>query len=41
LAENVLKPILRGIVKTAAGFALEVKRVATEAGKEFQDIPAR
>jgi hypothetical protein len=40
LAAKIIKPIFRGVVKTTMGVALEVKRVAAEAGEELQDIAA-
>jgi hypothetical protein len=41
LAKKVLKPMWRGIVRTTAGVALEVKRTAAEASEEVQDIADR
>jgi hypothetical protein len=40
LAARVIKPVVRGVVKTTVAAALEVKRAAAEAGEEFQDIAA-
>lgn len=40
LAAKVIKPLFRGVVKTTVGVAMEVKRVAAEAGEEIQDIAA-
>jgi Protein of unknown function (DUF5132) len=37
LAAKVVKPMLRGIVKTTAGVTLEAKRVAAEASEEAKD----
>lgn len=40
LAAKIIKPLFRGVVKTTVGVAMEVKRVAAEAGEEIQDIAA-
>jgi len=40
LVARVLKPALRGVVKTSVGVALEVSRAAAEASEEIQDIAA-
>jgi len=40
LVARVLKPALRGVVKTSVGVALEVRRAAAEASEEIQDIAA-
>ena len=40
LVARVLKPMLRGAVKTSVGVALEVRKAAAEAGEEIQDIAA-
>ncbi|MGH3564671.1 MAG: DUF5132 domain-containing protein [Pseudonocardia sp.] len=36
----VVKPLLRGVVKTSVALALEAKKLAAEAGEEFQDVAA-
>ena len=40
LVGAVIKPLLRGVVKTTVVLASEVKKLAAEAGEEFQDIAA-
>ncbi|MGH3673943.1 MAG: DUF5132 domain-containing protein [Pseudonocardiaceae bacterium] len=40
LARMVLKPLLRSSVKASVGLVLQVKKLAAEAGEEFQDIAA-
>jgi hypothetical protein len=40
LAARVLKPLLRGIVKSTVSLGLELKKAAAEVGEEFQDIAA-
>lgn len=40
IVAKILKPLVRGTVKTTVAVALEVKKAAAEAGEEFQDITA-
>ena len=40
LVAKVVKPLLRGVVKTTVAVGLEVKRAAAEAGEEIQGIAA-
>jgi hypothetical protein len=40
LARMVVKPLLRSSVKATVGLALQFKKLAAEAGEEFQDIAA-
>ncbi|MFI5796546.1 DUF5132 domain-containing protein [Streptomyces sp. NPDC051677] len=40
LAKRVVKPLMRGLVKTSVGLVLEVKRAAQEAGEGLQDLAA-
>lgn len=40
LVARVLRPAVRGIVKTTVAVALEVKRAAAEAGEQFHGIAA-
>ncbi|USQ86898.1 DUF5132 domain-containing protein [Streptomyces phaeoluteigriseus] len=40
LAKRVVKPLMRGLVKTSVGLVLEVKRAAHEAGEGLQDLAA-
>ncbi|GAA2829042.1 DUF5132 domain-containing protein [Kitasatospora sp. CM 4170] len=40
LAKRVLKPLVRGVVKTSVGLALEVKKAAQEAGENIHDLAA-
>jgi hypothetical protein len=40
LVGAVVKPLLRGVVKTTVVLALEAKKLAVEAGEEFQDVAA-
>jgi hypothetical protein len=37
---RIIKPLFRGVVKTATGVALEVKAAAAEAGEEAQVSPS-
>ncbi|WP_405682869.1 DUF5132 domain-containing protein [Streptomyces sp. NBC_00057] len=34
----MVKPLVRGIIKTSVGLTLEVRRAAIEAGDEIQDL---
>jgi len=36
----VLKPLFRGVVKATVVVAMEAKKLAAEAGEEFQDVAA-
>lgn len=40
LMAKVVKPLLRGTVKTTVGLALQVKKVAAEAVEDVQDLAA-
>jgi hypothetical protein len=40
IARRVVKPLVRGVIKTSVGLALDVKRVAQEAGEEVHDLAA-
>lgn len=40
LMVKVVKPLLRGTVKTTVGLALQVKKVAAEAVEDVQDLAA-
>ncbi|MEU3614837.1 DUF5132 domain-containing protein [Streptomyces sp. NPDC006872] len=40
LARRVVKPLMRGLVKTSVGLVLEVKRAAHEASEGLQDLAA-
>ncbi|WP_079061455.1 DUF5132 domain-containing protein [Streptomyces griseoruber] len=40
LAKRVVKPLMRGLVKTSVGLVLEVGRVAHEASEGVQDLAA-
>lgn len=40
LIKRVVKPLVRGIIKTSVGLTLEVRRAAIEAGEEIQDLTA-
>lgn len=40
LVGAIIKPLLRGTVKTTVGIGLQVKKLAAEAREEFQDITA-
>ncbi|MDH6127510.1 DUF5132 domain-containing protein [Kitasatospora sp. GP82] len=40
LAKRVLKPLMRGVVKTSVGLVLEVKKAAHEAGENIHDLAA-
>lgn len=40
LAGMVIKPLLRGTVKTTVALVLQVKKLAAEAGEEIQDLAA-
>ncbi|WP_416978366.1 DUF5132 domain-containing protein [Streptomyces sp. T028] len=40
LAKRVVKPLMRGLVKTSVGLVLEVKRAAHEASEGLQDLAA-
>ncbi|WP_254646288.1 DUF5132 domain-containing protein [Streptomyces sp. GbtcB6] len=41
LAKRVAKPLVRGVIKTSVGLALEVKRAVIEAGEEIQGLTAQ
>ncbi|MFF1867684.1 DUF5132 domain-containing protein [Streptomyces sp. CB03911] len=38
LARRLIKPLVRGVVKTSVGLVLEVKKAAHEAGENIQDL---
>lgn len=40
LAGMVVKPLVRGTVKTTIGVALQVKKLAAEAAEDVQDLAA-
>ncbi|MEU1515945.1 DUF5132 domain-containing protein [Streptomyces sp. NPDC005811] len=40
LAKRVVKPLMRGLVKTSVGLVLEVRRAAHEASEGLQDLAA-
>lgn len=40
LAKRVVKPLVRGLVKTSVGLVMEVKRAAHEAGEGLHDLAA-
>jgi len=40
LVGAAVKPLVRGAVKTTIGAAIQVRKLAEEAGEEFQDIAA-
>ncbi|MER5846134.1 DUF5132 domain-containing protein [Streptomyces sp. NPDC002012] len=40
LIKRVVKPLVRGIIKTSVGLTFEVRRAAIEAGEEIQDLTA-
>ncbi|MEV7864024.1 DUF5132 domain-containing protein [Streptomyces hirsutus] len=40
LAKRLMKPLVRGVVKTSVGLVMEVKRAASEAGENMQDLAA-
>lgn len=40
LAGMVVKPLVRGTVKTAIGVALQVRKLAAEAAEDLQDLAA-
>ncbi|GJF31181.1 hypothetical protein KNE206_38810 [Kitasatospora sp. NE20-6] len=40
LAKRLLKPLVRGVVKTSVGLVLEVKKAAHEAGENIHDLAA-
>ncbi|MFJ9852281.1 DUF5132 domain-containing protein [Streptomyces sp. NPDC101150] len=40
LAKRFLKPLMRGVVKTSVGLALEVKKATHEAGENIHDLAA-
>ncbi|MFJ9413781.1 MULTISPECIES: DUF5132 domain-containing protein [unclassified Streptomyces] len=40
LAKRLFKPLVRGVVKTSVGLAMEVKKAAHEAGEGIQDLAA-
>lgn len=41
LVKRVVKPLVRGIIKTSVGLTLEVRRAAIEAGEEIQGLTAQ
>ncbi|MER5198912.1 DUF5132 domain-containing protein [Streptomyces sp. NPDC002755] len=41
LAKRVAKPLVRGVIRTSVGLALEVKRAVIEAGEEIQGLTAQ
>ncbi|MFD8812178.1 DUF5132 domain-containing protein [Streptomyces sp. NPDC059627] len=41
LAKRVAKPLVRGVIKTSVGLALEVRRAVVEAGEEIQSLTAQ
>jgi hypothetical protein len=40
LVKRLFKPLVRGVVKTSVGLALEVKKAAHDAGEGLQDLAA-
>ncbi|MBL1109043.1 DUF5132 domain-containing protein [Streptomyces sp. 5-8] len=40
LVKRVVKPLVRGIIKTSVGLTLEVRRAAVEASEEIQGLTA-
>ncbi|MEV7782309.1 DUF5132 domain-containing protein [Kitasatospora sp. NPDC088351] len=40
LAKRLLKPLVRGVVKTSVGLVMEVKKAAHEAGENIHDLAA-
>ncbi|MEU3561455.1 MULTISPECIES: DUF5132 domain-containing protein [unclassified Kitasatospora] len=40
LAKRLLKPLVRGVVKTSVGIVMEVKKAAHEAGENIHDLAA-
>ncbi|MEU1180983.1 DUF5132 domain-containing protein [Streptomyces sp. NPDC005820] len=40
LAKRIVKPVMRGLVKTSVGLVLEVRRAAHEAGEGLHDLAA-
>ncbi|MEU1177876.1 DUF5132 domain-containing protein [Streptomyces sp. NPDC005820] len=38
--KRVVKPLVRGVVMTSVGLALEVRRAAVETGAQIQDLTA-
>ncbi|MFC9328646.1 DUF5132 domain-containing protein [Kitasatospora sp. NPDC057015] len=38
LAKRLIKPLVRGVVKTSVGLVLEVKKAAHEAGENIHDL---
>lgn len=40
LAKRLLKPLMRGVVKTSVGLVLEVKKATLEAGENIHDLAA-
>jgi hypothetical protein len=40
LVATVIKPLMRGAVKTTIGIGLQVKKLAAEAAEELQDLAA-
>ncbi|MFF3002253.1 DUF5132 domain-containing protein [Kitasatospora sp. NPDC057940] len=40
LAKRLLKPLVRGVVKTSVGIVMEVRKAAHEAGENIHDLAA-
>ncbi|WP_236725334.1 DUF5132 domain-containing protein [Amycolatopsis orientalis] len=40
LAGKMVKPLARGAVRASVGVALEVRKIAAQAGEELQDLAA-
>ncbi|MGX1274632.1 DUF5132 domain-containing protein [Streptomyces phaeoluteigriseus] len=40
LAKRLLKPLMRGVLKTSVGLAYEVKKATLEAGENIHDLAA-
>lgn len=40
LVGKIIKPLARGVVKTTVGVALQVRKLAVEAGEDLQDFAA-
>ncbi|MGC7101119.1 DUF5132 domain-containing protein [Amycolatopsis lurida] len=37
---KLVKPVIRGVIRTSVALAMEVKKVAAQAGEELQDLAA-
>ncbi|OXM54571.1 DUF5132 domain-containing protein [Amycolatopsis alba DSM 44262] len=37
---KLVKPVVRGVIRTSVAIAMEVKKVAAQAGEELQDLAA-